>query len=233
MASRSTGVGTRMSEELQVEIWSDVVCPWCYIGKRRFEAAVGSSGLPVAVTWRSFQLDPSAPAQATEDVATYLGRKYGGGREAGTAMNAQVTEIAATVGLDYHLDDAQRASTRDAHRLLHLARELDDELGGGRQGELAERLMDAYFVRSRPIADHDVLMALAVEAGLPEERVRAVLASDAFVADVEADQREAAALGANGVPFFVIDRRYGISGAQPTELFEQALRQAWAERGAA
>jgi predicted DsbA family dithiol-disulfide isomerase len=213
-----------MSEALKVEIWSDVVCPWCYIGKRRFEAGAAAAGVPVEVTWRSFQLDPSAPTQSTEDVATYLGRKYGGGRENGLAMNARVTEIAAQDGLEYHLDDAKRANTVDAHRLLHLAAE------HGLQDELKERLLSAYFVEALPVGDHDVLTSLATEVGLPEQRVREVLGSQEFAADVEADAVEAAALGANGVPFFVIDRRYGVSGAQPAELFEQALKQAWAER---
>jgi predicted DsbA family dithiol-disulfide isomerase len=218
-----------MSEPLQVEIWSDVVCPWCYIGKRRFEAGAAASGVPVQVTWRSFQLDPGAPTQASEDVATYLGRKYGGGRENGLAMNARVTQIAAQDGLDYHLDDAQRANTADAHRLLHLAAALEPTTPG-LQDALKERLLSAYFVESLAVGERDVLLALATEVGLPAERVREVLGSQEFAEDVAADQREAAELGAGGVPFFVIDRRYGVSGAQPAELFEQALKQAWAER---
>ncbi|WP_426565709.1 DsbA family oxidoreductase [Angustibacter sp. McL0619] len=213
-----------MSEALQVEIWSDVVCPWCYIGKRRFEAGAAASGVPVHVTWRSFQLDPSAPRESTEDVATYLGRKYGGGRENGLVMNARVSQIAAEDGLDYHLDEAKRANTVDAHRLLHLAAE------HGVQDALKERLLSAYFVEALAVGDHDVLARLATEAGLPEQRVRQVLDSQEYAADVETDQREAAELGANGVPFFVIDRKYGVSGAQPSELFEQALKQAWDER---
>ncbi len=213
-----------MSEALKVEIWSDVVCPWCYIGKRRFEQAVATTGVPVDVVWRSFQLDPSAPRESVEDVATYLGAKYGGGREAGLAMNARVSEVAAQDGLEYHLEHAQRASTGDAHRLLHLAAE------HGLQDALKERLLRAYFTEARAVGDVEVLTALAVEVGLPAARVREVLGSDEFADDVHADQAEAAALGANGVPFFVVDRRYGISGAQPAALFEQALRQAWQER---
>jgi predicted DsbA family dithiol-disulfide isomerase len=220
-------VGTVVSDALKVEIWSDVVCPWCYIGKRRFEAGASAAGVPIDVTWRSFQLDPSAPHEATDDVATHLGRKYGGGRANGLAMNARVTEVAAAEGLDYHLDQALYTNTTDAHRLLHLAHA---EGGPGAQDALKERLLAAYFVQGRAVSDHDVLAELATEAGLPAERVRAVLSTDEFGADVVSDQQEAAALGAGGVPFFVIDRRYGVSGAQPAELFEQALRQAWAER---
>jgi predicted DsbA family dithiol-disulfide isomerase len=215
-----------MSEALQVEVWSDVVCPWCYIGKRRLEAAVDRFEHPVEVTWRSFQLDPSAPAEGG-DMATELGRKYGGGREAALGMMAQVSSVAAGDGLEYHLDRTTLANTRDAHRLLHLAHELG---GAELQGALKERLMRAYFTEALVVSDHALLERLAVETGLPAERVRKVLTSSEFDVDVEADQREAAALGATGVPFFVIDRRYGVSGAQPVELFEQALRQAWDDR---
>jgi predicted DsbA family dithiol-disulfide isomerase len=227
--SHQDDVADVMSESLNVEVWSDVVCPWCYVGKRRFEAAVASSGIPVEITWRSFQLDPTTPRVGDadyvhEDVATHLGRKYGGGRAAGEAMNDRVTQVAAGEGLDFHLELAQRANTGDAHRLLHLAAEYE------LQDELKERLLSAYFVEGLAVGDIDVLAGLAAGVGLPSQRVREVLASQEFATDVEADQREAGALGANGVPFFVIDRRYGISGAQPTELFEQALRQAWDER---
>src|SRR3954452_16530191 len=215
-----------MSEALQVEVWSDVVCPWCYIGKRRLEAAVERLQHPVEVTWRSFQLDPSAPADGG-DMATELGRKYGGGREAALAMMAQVSSVAAADGLEYHLDRTAHVNTRDAHRLLHLAHELG---GAELQGALKERLMHAYFTEAQVVSDATVLERRAVEAGLPAERVRDVLASSQFGADVETDQREAGALGATGVPFFVIDRRYGVSGAQPVELLEQALRQAWDDR---
>jgi predicted DsbA family dithiol-disulfide isomerase len=213
-----------VTDALKVEIWSDVVCPWCYIGKRRLEAAVASSGVPVEVTWRSFQLDPSAPRESTEDVATYLGRKYGGGREAGLAMNERVAQVAAQDGLEYHLDRVQRANTVDAHRLLHLAAE------HGLQDALKERLLRAYFTEGQAVGDPAVLTALAADVGLPLERVRQVLDSQEYADDVAADQAEAQALGATGVPFFVIDRRYGVSGAQPVELFEQALRQAWSEK---
>jgi predicted DsbA family dithiol-disulfide isomerase len=180
--------------------------------------------VPVEVTWRSFQLDPSAPRESVEDVATYLGRKYGGGREAGLAMNERVSAVAAGDGLEYHLEKAQRANTVDAHRLLHLAAE------HGVQDALKARLLRAYFTEGRAVGDRDTLAALAAEVGLPAERVEQVLATQEFADAVADDQAEAAALGATGVPFFVIDRRYGISGAQPAELFEQALRQAWGER---
>ena len=216
-----------MSDALQVEVWSDVVCPWCYIGKRRLEGAVARFEHPVEVTWRSFQLDPSAPVEGGVDTATHLGSKYGGGREAALAMMEQVSAVAAGDGLEYHLDRATHTSTRDAHRLLHLAHAVG---GASLQGALKERLLHAHFTEGLLVSDPAVLERLAVEVGLPESRVREVLTSEEFADDVAADQREAAALGAGGVPFFVIDRRYGVSGAQPVELFDQALHQAWAER---
>jgi predicted DsbA family dithiol-disulfide isomerase len=216
-----------MSDAVQVEVWSDVVCPWCYIGKRRLEAAVESFGRPVEVTWRSFQLDPSAPVEGGGDMASELARKYGGGREGALEMMARVSAVAAQDGLEYHLEKTTHLSTRDAHRLLHLAHDLG---GASLQGALKERLLRAYFTGAELVSDPEVLQRLAVEVGLPVERVREVLSSSEYAADVETDQREAAALGASGVPFVVVDRRYGISGAQPVELFEQALSQAWADR---
>jgi predicted DsbA family dithiol-disulfide isomerase len=213
---------------MQIEIWSDVVCPWCYIGKRRLESALAGFGHAdeVEVVWRSFQLDPTAPREATESIAAHLGSKYGGGPEAGGQMIDRVTEIAAGEGLAFDYHDAQRASTVDAHRLLHLAHA---EGGPELQGRLKERLLHAYFVEARNPADHGVLTAAAAEVGLREERVAEVLASGEYADAVAADAAQAAAYGATGVPFFVVDRKYGVSGAQPAELFAQLLERAWAE----
>ena len=227
-------VGSRVDAPLMtVEVWSDVVCPWCYIGKRRLEAALAD--FPhrdrVQVVWRSFELDPTAPRAgqdgAGEDVATYLGRKYGGGPEAGRAMNARVTEIAAEAGLDYHLDRARRANTVDAHRLLHLALA---EGGPVVQDALKERLLRAHFTDAERVDDHEVLVRLATEAGLDEGRAREVLEGPAYAEEVRADVEQARAFGASGVPFTVVDRRYGVSGAQPVEVFAQALERAWEDR---
>ncbi|WP_432478888.1 DsbA family oxidoreductase [Nocardioides sp. GXQ0305] len=213
---------------MQIEIWSDVVCPWCYIGKRRLESALAGfeHADEVEIVWRSFQLDPDAPREATETIATHLGRKYGGGPEAGRQMIDRVTGIAAGEGLAFDYHDAQRASTVDAHRLLHLALA---EGGPALQGELKERLLDAYFVDARNPADRAVLSEAAVAVGLREERVAAVLDSDEYADEVAADAAQAAAYGATGVPFFVVDRRYGVSGAQPSELFGELLERAWAD----
>ncbi|WP_310962763.1 DsbA family oxidoreductase [Nocardioides terrisoli] len=210
---------------MEIEIWSDVVCPWCYIGKRRLEKALAGfeHADDVEIVYRSFQLDPSAPTVPTETVAEALGRKYGGGAEAGRQMVDRVEAVAAEEGLLFRHHQSLRVNTVDAHRLLHLARE------EGRQADLKEALLSAYFVETENVADHETLARIAVGVGLDEGRIRAVLASDEYADDVEADIREAASLGATGVPFFVVDRKYGVSGAQPAEVFGQVLERAWSE----
>lgn len=210
---------------MQIEIFSDVVCPWCYIGIRRLQEAL--SVFPhagdVDIRYRSYQLDPSAPATSELTLDEMLAAKYGRTLEQARAMNDQVSSIAATVGLDYRLDIAHPANTLDAHRLLHLA------LERGLQTELKERLLRGYFTEGVRVGDHDALTALAVEVGLDEDEVRAVLAGDRYAADVRADAELAASFGATGVPFFVVDRRYGISGAQETAVFSEVLERAWAD----
>jgi predicted DsbA family dithiol-disulfide isomerase len=211
---------------MQIEIWSDVVCPWCYIGKRRLEKALADFPHAVEVVYRSFQLDPSAPTVPVETVAEALGRKYGGGPEAGRRMVDRVEAVAAEEGLLFRHHQSLRVGTVDAHRLLHLALETGrPEL----QGRLKEALLSAYFVETENVADHDTLTRIATGVGLDAERVAGVLGSDEFADAVEADIRQAAAFGATGVPFFVIDRKYGVSGAQPTEVFTQVLERAWAD----
>ena len=213
---------------MKVEIWSDVVCPWCFIGKRRLESALDA--FPhrdeVEVVFRSFELDPTAPTPAGEPVVTMLARKYGVSVEQAAQMQDRVTQVAAEVGLEYHLDKTLHANTVDAHRLLHLAL---DEAGPRVQAELKEALMTAYFTRAEDITDHEVLRKAAADAGLDPERVDAVLASTEYAEAVRADVDQARAFGASGVPFFVVDRKYAVSGAQPTELFSQVLDRAWTE----
>ena len=214
---------------MRIEIWSDVVCPWCYIGKRRLEKAIVASGLPaeeLEIVWHSFQLDPSAPQVPVETVADSLGRKYGGGPEAGLAMVERVEAVAAEEGMTWRHRESLRVSTVDAHRLLHLALEAG---GPALQGRLKEALLSAYFEQVANVADADTLTRIAVEVGLDADRVRAVLASDEFAAAVERDTAEAVSLGATGVPFYVIDRKYGVPGAQPAETFVQVLERAWAD----
>jgi predicted DsbA family dithiol-disulfide isomerase len=208
---------------MEIEIWSDVVCPWCYIGKRRFEKALERFPHRDAVTihWRSFELDPHAAQQFPGTLNDMLAQKYDITPEEAGVMNARVSGLAAAEGLDYHLGSAQPGNTFDAHRLLHLAAKR------GVQGAMTERLLRAYFTESRPIGDTETLAQLAVEAGLDADEARATLASDDYADEVRADEERATLLGIRGVPFLVADARYGVSGAQPTEVFLQALQTAW------
>ncbi len=213
---------------MQIEIWSDVVCPWCYIGKRRLETAL--AGFPhadqVDVTWRSYQLDPGAPTEPTEGTAVMLGRKYGQSPAGVQQMQDRVEAQGAEEGLVYRLSETLHLNTVDAHRLIHLAH----EQGGNRlQGQVKEALLAAYFTQARNVADHAVLRDVAIAAGLDAARVDEVLGGTEFTAEVQADIEQAQAFGATGVPFFVVDRKYGVSGAQPAEVFTQVLEQAWAE----
>jgi predicted DsbA family dithiol-disulfide isomerase len=213
---------------MRIEIWSDVVCPWCYIGKRRLEKALAAfdNADQVEIVWRSFQLDPAAPKDPVETVAESLGRKYGGGPEAGRQMIDQVEAVAAEEGLLFRHHQSLRVNTVDAHRVLHLALETG---GPALQGRLKEALLRAYFVETQNVADHGTLQRIAADAGLDEVRVKEVLAGDEYADAVEADIREAVSLGATGVPFYVVDRRYGVAGAQPSDVFAQVLDKAWAE----
>jgi predicted DsbA family dithiol-disulfide isomerase len=208
---------------LRVEIWSDVVCPWCYIGKRRFETAL--SGFEhqdeVDVVWRSFELNPRSARREEGGLAERLARKYGMTLEQAKAANARVTAAATGEGLDFRLDIAKPGNTFDAHRLIHLAQDL------GLQGAAEERLMAAYFTEGRPVGDPETLVELLTEIGVSPDDARETLKGDAHAASVREDEREAVELGISGVPFFVLDRRYGVSGAQPPDLILQALRQAW------
>jgi predicted DsbA family dithiol-disulfide isomerase len=201
-----------------VEIWSDVVCPWCYIGKRRFEAAVAQFDGDVEVVWRSFELDPGAPATREHSAAEHLASKYGMSVEQAEASHAQMTELAAQEGLEYHFEKARGGNSFDAHRLIHLA------AAQGKQGEAQERVMRAYFTEGVAIGDREQLIALGDELGL--EDVRAALESDEYADAVRADEVLAQRIGIQGVPFFVLDRRYGVSGAQPAEMLVQALEKA-------
>jgi predicted DsbA family dithiol-disulfide isomerase len=211
---------------MNVEIWSDIACPWCYVGKRRFEAALAA--FPhrdeVTVTWRSFELDPDAPAERTGDRAEHLAAKYGVSVEQAREMEARLTEVAAGEGLEYHFEHARAANMLDAHRLVHLA------AAHGRQDAMEERLMRAYLVEGELLSDHATLTRLAVDLGLPEDEVRDALASDRFAAEVREDERTASELGITAVPFFVADRRFGAAGAQSPEVLGSLLEQAWAAR---
>jgi predicted DsbA family dithiol-disulfide isomerase len=186
---------------LTVEVWSDVVCPWCYVGKRRIEKAVEAFPHEVDLRWRSFELDPTAPSERPP-------------RE--SSRNAQMTELAASEGLEYHLDRTRGGNSFDAHRLIHLAADHD------RQGEMQERLFRAYFTEGEAIGDAETLVRIAIEMGIDPTGLKGGAYGDAVRADEELARR----IGIQGVPFFVLNRRYGVSGAQPSELLLKALEKA-------
>ena len=207
---------------MHVEIWSDIACPWCYVGKRRFEAALAryEHRDEVTVTSRSFELDPAAPREREQDGAAHLAEKYGTTRERAVEMQEQMTSVAAGEGLDFRFDIARGGNTFDAHRLLHLAQ------AHGLQDAVKERLMRAYLGEGEPIGDPATLRRLATEAGLPDAEVAELLDGDRYAAEVREDERTAAALDIHAVPFFVVDRRIGASGAQPPETLLELLRRA-------
>ncbi len=228
-ATRGVPTGVR------IEIWSDIACPWCYIGKRRLEQAVAAfvehhpeaspGGTdPLEVRWRAFQLDPGAPATPSDaSMADHLGGKYGGGAAAGQQMIDRMEAVAAEEGLLYRLAAARRVTTRDAHRLLHAAGLVSATL----QDALKERLLAAYLVEGRNVADHDELVAIASEAGLQDGLADEVLRGGLHAQAVADDLDQALAYGVGGVPFTVVDGRFGVSGAQPVEVFTQTLERAW------
>jgi len=215
----------RRGSSVRIEVWSDVVCPWCYLGKRRMESAIANfeHADEVAVLWRSFELNPDAPRKEDMSVEEILSRKYGMSREEVREMNARITALAEAEGLEYRLDRARGANSFDAHRMIHLAAE------HGIQGVMKERLMRAHFTESAAIGDPEELVRMAVEVGIEEGEARNVVQSDRFAKEVGQDEADAAALGISGVPFFVIDGTWGISGAQTTDVFAKALDEMWAE----
>lgn len=218
------------TSRLRIDVWSDIVCPWCYLGKRRFESALAA--FPerdrVDVVWRSFELDPSAPAELPRDVshAARLARKYGMTVRDAESRTAHLVALAAAEGLTLNFEDTRPGNTFDAHRLLHLAR------GSGRAGALKERFMKAYFTEGEAIGLRDVQVRLATEVGLDEEDVRAALSTDQFADAVRGDERLASELGIHGVPCFVLAQRYAISGAQPAAEITKVLARAFAELAA-
>jgi predicted DsbA family dithiol-disulfide isomerase len=211
---------------VEVEIWSDIACPWCYVGKRRFEAALArfEHRDDVRVTWRSFELDPSAPLEREGDRAARLAEKYGMTLEQAKAAERQLTELAAGEDLDFRFDIARSGLTFDGHRIIHLAAEHD------LQDAVKERLLRAYFTEGELVGDHDTLVRLATEVGIPEDEARATVTSDRFADAVRDDELTAQRLGITAVPTFVVDRALGASGAHPPEQLLDLLRQGWAAR---
>lgn len=211
---------------MDVEIWSDIACPWCYVGKKRFEKALAEfeHGDEVTVTWRSFELDPSAPASREEDHATLIANKYGRTLDEVAQMDAQLTAVAAAEGIDMKLSVLRSGNTFDGHRLVHLAE------AHGRQEAMKERLFRAYFTEGALMSDHDTLLALAVEVGLPEDEVREVLLTERYAEEVRDDERTAQDAMISAVPCFVIDRKLGASGAQDSSVLLEFLRHGWSQR---
>jgi predicted DsbA family dithiol-disulfide isomerase len=214
---------------MKVEIWSDVVCPWCYIGKRRFEAALDRFAQrdQVEVEWKSFELDPGArsatPGEDGPDYADRLAKKYSTTRAGAQKMIDSMTLAGAAEGVDLRFDLAVRANTFDAHQVIHLA------AMRGIQDQVKERLLRAYFTEGEPVGDQATLVRLAADAGLDAAEVEQALVSQQYADAVRADEAEAGALGISGVPFFVVDRKYGVSGAQPADQLLQVLERAWTE----
>jgi predicted DsbA family dithiol-disulfide isomerase len=210
---------------MRVDVWLDLVCPWCYLGKRRLEKAL--SGFPhnaqVRVGYRSFELDPAAPRGAAVRQTDMLVGKYGMPAEQAVATQRRLEELAAADGLEYHLTEGLTGNSFDAHRLLHLAAER------GVADAVAERFFRAQFTEVRSLFDTESLVGLAAEAGLDPAEAAGVLAGDAYADAVRADSAQAHDLGVTGVPFVVVGERYAVAGAQPVEVFGEALRRAWAQ----
>ncbi|HWR85711.1 MAG TPA: DsbA family oxidoreductase [Rhodoglobus sp.] len=215
-----------MSDPIKVDIWSDVQCPWCFIGKRKFEAGVERSGVPVEVEYHSFELAPDTPVDYDGTPVDYLADRKGLSREQAQQMIDRVVGIAAAVGLDYDYDHIHQTNTVISHELIHFAK------SKGRQLEMKERLLEAYFLKGEHVGRIPDLVGIAVELGFDRDEVAEALESHRFLPDVKADVAQAQAYGINGVPFFVIDGRYGVSGAQEAQTFADVLTQVSRERAA-
>lgn len=209
---------------IKVDIWSDVQCPWCYIGKRKFEAGVAAFGRPVDIEYHSYELSPDTPVDFAGSPIDYLSERKGLPLDQVNQMLERVTGVAAEVGLDYHYELVHQTNTRKAHELLHYAK------AHGKQVEMKERLLKGYFVEGAHVGKLEQLADLAAEIGLDREDVYRSLEAGNYAEAVEADVQQAQAYGIQGVPFYVIDGKYGISGAQPAESFAGALEQALSER---
>jgi predicted DsbA family dithiol-disulfide isomerase len=215
-----------VSEPIKVDIWSDVQCPWCYIGKRKFEAGAEQFGGAVEVEYHSFELAPDTPVDFDGTPMDYLSQRKGISPEQAEQMLARVTGIAESVGLDYHYDDVHQTNTVKAHELIHYAK------AHGRQLDMKERLLKAYFVDGRHVGRIEDLADLAAEIGLDRADVVRALSENEYLAAVKADVALANEYGIQGVPFFVIDGKYGISGAQDAQTFADALAQVRDEKAA-
>lgn len=212
---------------MKIEIWSDYVCPFCYIGKRTMEKALEKSGFhsQAEITYKAFQLNPETPVDSTVSTYEALAKKFGSSVDEAREMTKGVAEHARSVGLEYNFDDMVEANTLAAHRLVKWAEE------SNKDGALAEQLLHSYFIEAENVGKHNILLAAAEKVGLPREEAKAVLASDRYATEVERDIEEARQIGVQGVPFFVINRKYAISGAQPLQAFVDSIVQIAEEEG--
>lgn len=212
---------------MKIEVWSDYACPFCYIGKRELEKAIQTTGFEgkIDVQFKAYQLDPGAPAETDESIYTILSKKFGSTEEQAKAQSAGIIGRAKEVGLNYNFDDMKSGNTFKAHRLAKFAATVNKEK------EMNERLLKAYFEEGVQLGNADALVSLAKEVGLEEQATRDFLADDQYAVDVLADIQQAREIGVQGVPFFVINDKYAISGAQPTNVFEQAVKQVAEEEG--
>lgn len=210
---------------MKIEIWSDVVCPFCYIGKRKLEKALAKfpQKEAIEIEWKSFQLNPDQKTNPDISTLEYLAESKGWSLEQAREISAQVSQMAETEGLTFDFEHAVVANTKNAHRLIHLAK------ASGKGGEMKERLLKAYFTEGLNIDDSGTLISLGKEIGLEEENIKKLLESNQYEDAVDQDIYESRLIGVKGVPFFVLDRRFGISGAQPDEVFTQTLEKAWTE----
>lgn len=213
------------SEGMKIEIWSDVMCPFCYIGKRNFETALAQFADKdnIEVEWKSFQLDPTVPEVAEESQEDYLVKRKGMSREQVQGMLNNVTEMAKQVGLEYHLDKSVMVNSRKAHQLIQFAK--TKNLGN----EIEERLFKAFFTEGKNVADIETLTQLGKEVGLDENELQTAFTDDRYKYQMAQDIQEAQKIGVRGVPFFVFDREYGVSGAQPAEAFLETLYKSFSE----
>lgn len=210
---------------MKIEIWSDIMCPFCYIGKRNFENALEQfpDKDKIEIEWKSYQLDPAAPEVAVETQEDYLVKNKGMSRSQVKGMMDNVTEMAAKVGLEYHLDQSLMVNTQKAHQLIQFAKTKN------LANELEERLFKAFFTEGKNIADLKTLTELGKEIGLDENELQAAFTDEKFLNEMKKDVKEGQELGVRGVPFFVLDRKYGVSGAQPPQVFLENLTQAYSE----
>ncbi|OOG73699.1 DsbA family protein [Algoriphagus sp. A40] len=210
---------------MKIEIWSDVVCPFCYIGKRKIEKALDKFPYKekVEIEWKSFQLNPDQKTNPNISTLEHLSESKGWSMAQTREITSNVVNMAAAQGLEFAFDKAVVANTKNAHRLIHLAKE------SGKGGAMKELLLSAYFSKGKNVDDFPTLISIGKEIGLDEEKVKAMLESNQFEDAVDQDIYESRQIGVRGVPFFVLDRKFGISGAQADEVFDQTLEKAWTE----